>query len=1035
MQLGRAEDLNEAITYHREALTLIPTGHPYRSISLNNLGMALHILFKQSCRMEDLHDAIAYHREALTLYPIGCSTEISLQPDRSTSLRNLANAIFTRYEQSGSMEDLEEVITYNREALTLRPPDHPERSTTLDDLGIAVLIRCDQSDYSSMKDFEEGITYHRETLRLRPPGHPHRSISLTNLVNAFYTRYKQLGIEEDVEMAITYSQEALTLCPPGHPNRFNSLHNHACVVLTRYEKSGSMEDLEDVISYNREALALRPPGHPGRSKSLNSLAHAVLSRYKQLDTIKDLDNAIEHFDEALTLCPSRHPDRPTFLDNLGSALVTRYHDKQSGRVEDLENAIKYNHEALTLRPSGHPYRHFSLTNLGNALSDRYKRLGSMDDLNNAMEHFDEALTLCPTGHPYRSASLNNLGNALITRYKHSGHGTMEDIDNAIGYHREVLKLCSESPGHPDQEGLILVTGSNTQILHSTLLNLGYALLTRFGERSQQSDLDEAIFLHRQALELFPLPHPGFSLSLNNLASALQIRFEQRGQKNDLDEKIDLLRQAVKFQLPHHPNLSRSLNNLANALLTRFTQRGPSHEDDPDDLVDLDEAISLHRQYLALCPLSHPQRSIALHNLACSLQIGFEQRRDENDLDEMIDLLRQALKDINLQLPPHPNLYRYMNSLANALLTRFDLSQKNDLEEAISLFKQALDIRPPPHPSRSLSLSHLAHALSVKFAEGGQQIDLEEAMSRYRAATKCLFQPPSRLLDIAKKWILDAKINEHISVIDAYDTALQALPQVAALSFDVQSRQEALAADSDGLARDASICAILTGDLDKAIEFLEAGRSVFWTQILSLRSPFNQLHDVDPKLASKMQEIATALELGSHRDASIETLDNRQKLSEDQEVSRLNRLSEEWAKSIDHVRTLEGFEDFLRPARLSSLRTATSRYPVVFLVPSHCLVMTSTSVHHIPLPKLDVPVLKALVHLVQVAVHRLPISRSFFEVLLRGDRGTREVNLGSSNDVFRHVLKKLWDELVKPVIKFLDIKVSSRNDYLLDRPYN
>ena len=339
---------------------------------------------------------------------------------------------------------------------------------------------------------------------------------------------------------------------------------------------------------------------------------------------------------------------------------------------------------------------------------------------------------------------------------------------------------------------------------------------------------------------------------------------------------------------------------------------------------------------------------------------------------MISLLKQAL---DIQLPRHPNLSLSLNNLANALLTRFrKRGQQNDLDDAISRFKQALDLRPPPHPSRSLSLTHLAFALSARFAEGGQHLDLDEAMSTYRTATQYLYQPPSRLLDTAKKWIQDAKRNEHISVSDAYDAALQALPQVAALSFDVQSRQEALAADSDGLARDASICAIRAGNLDKAIEFLEAGRSVLWTQVLSLRSPFNQLHDVNPELAGKMREISTALERGSHRDVSVETLDNRQKLSVDQEVSQLNRLSEEWAKSIDQVRKLKGFEDFLRPARLSSLKTATSRYPVVFLVASHCLIMTLSSVHHIPLPNLDVPKLKALVYLVQVAVHRLPISR-------------------------------------------------------------
>jgi hypothetical protein len=62
--------------------------------------------------MEDLEEAITYHREALTLCPPG-------HPNRSSSLNNLASAVHTRYKQLGSMEDLEEVITYHREALTL----------------------------------------------------------------------------------------------------------------------------------------------------------------------------------------------------------------------------------------------------------------------------------------------------------------------------------------------------------------------------------------------------------------------------------------------------------------------------------------------------------------------------------------------------------------------------------------------------------------------------------------------------------------------------------------------------------------------------------------------------------------------------------------------------------------------------------------------------------------------------------------------------------------------------------------------------
>jgi len=288
------------------------------------------------------------------------------------------------------------------------------------------------------------------------------------------------------------------------------------------------------------------------------------------------------------------------------------------------------------------------------------------------------------------------------------------------------------------------------------------------------------------------------------------------------------------------------------------------------------------------------------------------------------------------------------------LTQFQQGrQQSDLDEAISLQRQALELQLPPHPSRALSLNNLASALSIRFEQGGQQTDLEEAMSLFVTATQYPFQSPSHRLHVAKQWIRCADVNKHISAINAYEAALQALPQVAALSLDVGSQHKALTAGSDGLARDASRCAIHSGHLDKAIGFLEAGRSIFWSQVLSLRSPFDQLHQVSPKLADKLQAIATALEIGSHRDVSAEILDNHKKLSIDRESSRLNRLNEEWAASIHEVRKLCGFEDFLHP-RISSLKSAASEHPVVVLIAndesSHCLIMTPINVHHIPLPR-------------------------------------------------------------------------------------
>jgi len=299
----------------------------------------------------------------------------------------------------------------------------------------------------------------------------------------------------------------------------------------------------------------------------------------------------------------------------------------------------------------------------------------------------------------------------------------------------------------------------------------------------------------------------------------------------------------------------------------------------------------------------------------------------DDLNTVIALLRAGITKFPSSSQNHAAA---LNNLGNALSTRFGQGgQRSDLDEAISLHRQALELLPSPHPDRSSTLSALADVLVQAHSPTDRNSDfLEQAMSSLSDATQCFCQSPSSLFLIAKSWIYHAENHHHISAIDAYNAALQALPQLAALSSDIQSRQEALSAGSDGLARDASRCAIRTGNLVKAIEFLEAGRSIFWSQYLSLRSPFDRLHDVQPQLANKLQDISTELELGSHRDTLADISDNRKKLSLDQEASRLNRLNEDWVTSINEVRKLNGFEDFLRPRRLSALQTAASEYPVV-----------------------------------------------------------------------------------------------------------
>jgi dihydrodipicolinate synthase/N-acetylneuraminate lyase len=77
--------------------------------------------------------------------------------------------------------------------------------------------------------------------------------------------------------------------------------------------------------------------------------------------------------------------------------------------------------------------------------------------------------------------------------------------------------------------------------------------------------------------------------------------------------------------------ARGLNNLATHLSTRFDHRG-----NPEDL---DQAIALQREALALHPAGYTYRSWSLNHLAAHLSTRFEHRGNPEDLDQAIALLR------------------------------------------------------------------------------------------------------------------------------------------------------------------------------------------------------------------------------------------------------------------------------------------------------------------------------------------------------------------------------------------------------------
>jgi hypothetical protein len=114
------------------------------------------------------------------------------------------------------------------------------------------------------------------------------------------------------------------------------------------------------------------------------------------------------------------------------------------------------------------------------------------------------------------------------------------------------------------------------------------------------------------------------------------------------------------------------------------------------------------------------------------------------LSESVDDLNSEVGVLHEEIAQHgdDDAVATLNSCAIVLLTRFEKEEKqlSDLGEGIALLTRALRLCPAPHPLRSRSLYNLAKALLTRFNQGGQNNDLDDCISLHREALKLRFAP-------------------------------------------------------------------------------------------------------------------------------------------------------------------------------------------------------------------------------------------------------------------------------------------------------
>ncbi|KAG1897217.1 uncharacterized protein F5891DRAFT_957420, partial [Suillus fuscotomentosus] len=263
---GTVADIREAAQLYCELLPLCPDGSYLRSIVAGNDVICV-IGGSSELSMDASDEAVHHRRVVLELCPLG-------HPFRSGALASLGRVVKARFDQHGSIDDLDTSIQLHREAASLTRKRRAkrdiylndltcslraERDTYLNDLACSLVSRFDHQ--GKPNDLHEAISFHEEALRLHRAGHKSRAFSLDNLGGVLVKRFKECGNIDDITRAISLYRESLTLCSPGHPRRDTKLKNLALALKTRYRKSHIRQDLNEAIDLHRESLWLTPERH------------------------------------------------------------------------------------------------------------------------------------------------------------------------------------------------------------------------------------------------------------------------------------------------------------------------------------------------------------------------------------------------------------------------------------------------------------------------------------------------------------------------------------------------------------------------------------------------------------------------------------------------------------------------------------------------------------------------------------------------------------------------------------------------------
>jgi hypothetical protein len=746
--------------------------------------------------------------------------------------------------------------------------------------------------------------------------------------------------------------------------------------------TGSIHEIDAFITDSQQLLSALPRPHPDRLARVYNLATARLDRYELSNQEVDLDKAILHLTEAILLHPSSRPEpKPNILSifsNLAIALHLR--SIESEQPEDATYAAKY---LRHLRVQPHEMfqfpRHKVTTLLVDALAAQVK-LGA----GNVMENIGEMAVLCR-----ELFALDIL-----------------DDDTTLSITRFVLAVLSKIRlGVPDQPLDQLIECLRAARKHKPDLRearfaLALSLCCRYCTTFVNDDHEEAASVLD---EIITSSSPGdsqdkFVAMAHEFATRqAMIRSKVQQTPENLEDAIYRARAFLGSPSVKDPILPADLEGIAKQRFGYFgsiegleasSGNSTSGKDDHDD--------------------SEFGRMIKKMNLLLSEIL------DNDDITKIDGVIEKGRTILASSIPSDPRAPIPFAIFADVLFQAFQRTKKIEyLNESISTCRRVLE-RPLLRPLRFATLGQLS--LSLYFRSGSspghRTQDLDEALE---LLSQCVNDGHTSLperFEVACTWAYFARHTQHPTVSTAYESAMSLMQDTLLFAPTLQLQHVTLVT-SDHTYRTPLDCAsyqVDLGQLEEAIETLERGRALLWSEMRHLRVSVDQLLQADPQLGDRFAVISRDLEEltksipPSHRLSmdDVAADDLRAVDSFGRFLLKQRSLLKARNELISQIQTLPGFDTFLASPSFDTLCSAASSGPVIIINHSIWRCDILILLHNTPPSLIPTP------------ANFFLRARALKDELLdaRNKYGPDSLYY---NQTLAHVLKGLYDLVGKPVL--------------------